>query len=1239
MKIIATNKEQLEKALAKLGPVVAFDTETNGVRLFERIPFIITFFDGKTSVLYRTDSTLYPPEVLSVLSTFFNRTPVLIGHNIVFDANALYNIGVDISNSEWIDTLVMSHLLDEKRVKRQGNGLKVLAKEFLEAETTDYERAIKYGVDSEQFYEYALNDAVFTWQLAMLFKGKMQEENLTTLFRDIEMPFLKVLAWVERNGINVDQQLIAKQTKKLRDVKLDTETKILDMLGEKYSIQQTLTAEHPTIVSNINLGSTYQLQDILYKRLGLPEQIDKKTGRPSTGTELLKAIEDQHAIVPLVIKYKNESKLLSSFFEPMPGFIDPDGRVRPRFNDTGTETGRLSSNEPNMQQCVTADTQVLTKDGWKNLTEYKEGEPILSFDVFSERAIWQVPSHITRYISDEVHEYKTRTFSIATTSNHRHLLQSRKSGNWKVVDTGLPQDHKIFHASIKDSSTCSVNDWFQRLVAAIQADGHFTAAGKVDMAFSKKRKYYRIMEILRELCIPFKDYSSTHKAYSNGVRYRVSFTVPDGLYYYLSREDKTFSSRILTDFGIAFCQELRLWDGSFTRAYGEWYCSTNLKNIPIVQALLSICGYRANVGKDKRRIFVARNKYSYTTNRVETLLPPTEVWCPTVPATFFFARRNDQIFITGNCPKEEKDKYGLRKCFTAPEGHKIVSCDYSGQEIRVLAHLSGDRTLLDTLIKGKDLHLATANQFYNLGIAEEDLYEGSEGFEAAKKKYKAKRNQAKTITFGIAYGKAQPIDSLILTPEGWKSFAEIREGDLVYTQSGEITHITKVHPIHELPTFRLTMRDGSSAVCSINHEWTIQTTYDREMGTFRTLPVQDIIPILKKGPQNNCSIPYVEPLKAKDKNYYIDPYAMGLYIGDGDTCNRYTIANDDVRLKLESRLPPNAKLVNAFRYHWRVIYPEVRDSKGRITNSNLFTNEMRRMGLAKKRAWEKFIPREYLEGSIDQRRDLFKGLFDADGSFNNNCYSYTTVSKRLAEDVQYLVKGLGARCTISSRVPTYTYKGQKKKGRLAYTLFISFGKYRQTNTIQSIEEAGVQQCRCISVAHPSGLYVTNDFIVTHNSAYGFALDFKTTEEEAQEMLDKYFAGFPGVKNAIDRCRDTVKQRGYVASLTGRRRRFEKNEQGYYPNGAFRQAFNFLIQGFSADMIRIASIRVYELAKQHPEWELKQIATVHDENLYQVKEQYAEQARAGIKASFEGAVKLSVPMISDCQVGNSYGEAH
>ena len=172
-------------------------------------------------------------------------------------------------------------------------------------------------------------------------------------------------------------------------------------------------------------------------------------------------------------------------------------------------------------------------------------------------------------------------------------------------------------------------------------------------------------------------------------------------------------------------------------------------------------------------------------------------------------------------------------------------------------------------------------------------------------------------------------------------------------------------------------------------------------------------------------------------------------------------------------------------------------------NSLIF--ELKALGLYEKYSHEKFIPKDYLLGSHDQRLKIIQGLLDTDGTVDKNSghVEFSTTSYQLALDVQYLIRSLGGIATIHGRNPKFTYKGEEKEGLPAYDVNIRYHtpselftlprKKELTNDenqyakslklrVNSVEYIGEKETQCISIEHPDHLYVTDDFIVTHNTS-------------------------------------------------------------------------------------------------------------------------------------------------------------
>lgn len=160
-------------------------------------------------------------------------------------------------------------------------------------------------------------------------------------------------------------------------------------------------------------------------------------------------------------------------------------------------------------------------------------------------------------------------------------------------------------------------------------------------------------------------------------------------------------------------------------------------------------------------------------------------------------------------------------------------------------------------------------------------------------------------------------------------------------------------------------------------------------------------------------------------------------------------------------------------------------------------------------------------------------------------------------------------------------------------------------------------------------------------AYGFAQDFGVSEEEAQEMVDNYFKGMDKLKESINEAHEEVEKYGVVTHMYGRTRHFnlDENSEWWVVEKAKRQSFNFKIQGFSADMIRAASVNVHRRKDNMSHWDLKAVMSIHDEFVYIVREEYVDEAADFVKKSFEDICKnFCIPVNADVSIGDNYDEA-
>ena len=153
-------------------------------------------------------------------------------------------------------------------------------------------------------------------------------------------------------------------------------------------------------------------------------------------------------------------------------------------------------------------------------------------------------------------------------------------------------------------------------------------------------------------------------------------------------------------------------------------------------------------------------------------------------------------------------------------------------------------------------------------------------------------------------------------------------------------------------------------------------------------------------------------------------------------------------------------------------------------------------------------------------------------------------------------------------------------------------------------------------------------------AYGFAKDFGCSQVEAQQFLDKFFNKFPVVRTRIEKCREQVYRKGYVVNKSGRRRRFPDFHKGskWQKERCYRQAFNFLIQSYAADMIKVAAAKVIQ------DTNLKLVNIIHDELVVECNKNYIEQGKQWIEKCMINAVKMCIPLELDFGTGERYGEA-
>lgn len=355
--------------------------------------------------------------------------------------------------------------------------------------------------------------------------------------------------------------------------------------------------------------------------------------------------------------------------------------------------------------------------------------------------------------------------------------------------------------------------------------------------------------------------------------------------------------------------------------------------------------------------------------------------------------------------------------------------------------------------------------------------------------------------------KCQPLYSKVLTPDGFITMGDVVAGTKVIAANGKVSTVLSVSPVKKRPIYELTLDDGSKVRSSDNHLWRVQTRDDRRRRNkdgsekYRTIELSEMLKnfLVDGGKRRNYSIDYVGKIEFPEREFILHPYILGVLLGDGglsQSGQRVTVVDDEVLTLFNDLLPSGYVLKHIDRKDYRIFGHEGAGSR----QYSAVTRELERYGLQGCSSADKFIPREYLCASYEQRLWLLRGLMDTDGSATTHYCSYATVSERLANDVRELVHSLGGFASMTKRKAGYKKDGEYVPCKDCYELIIEFtkgmdaifcverklDKYRPNREsmkryITDIQYVGDEECKCIYIDDESHLYITDNYTITHNT--------------------------------------------------------------------------------------------------------------------------------------------------------------
>ena len=487
-------------------------------------------------------------------------------------------------------------------------------------------------------------------------------------------------------------------------------------------------------------------------------------------------------------------------------------------------------------------------------------------------------------------------------------------------------------------------------------------------------------------------------------------------------------------------------------------------------------------------------------------------------------------------------------------------------------------------------------------------------------------------------GKAQPLDAKILTPNGWTTMGDIKINDDVLTPEGNVSKVIGIYPQGEKDIYRITFKDGRTAEACGEHLWKVYGVpvgkgRKKSWSIINTLDIKNKI----ENTKYKLKLPLVSNILSKDDVELVTPpYLMGLLLGDGsfnDTSIKLSTSDSEIVDNVNNIICEEYNLIHSSNYDYILTRKEGKGYKGGEYGNN-YVKDIRNLELSDKRSDDKFIPEKYKNLSFKQTIELIQGLMDSDGTCDkSSSLSYSTISYQLAKDVQELIWSIGGIASIKEKQTYYTYNGEKKKGKISYNVKIRYKEpkklftlgrklkkvsdsyqYSDTlkNNIVNVELIGKKEAKCIMIEDKNHLYVTDNYIVTHNTEsireiarklipnVTFVIpEFKTTDDLVSIMeACEIFENGVIVMDDIDLFLGN-REHGHYSSLLGQFLSFfdgvkkrkisllaSTNDKGLVDKAGQRPGrFNFILDYGFLDDEQIVKVCNIHLAK---EWQIDEV---------------------------------------------------
>jgi phosphate starvation-inducible protein PhoH and related proteins len=384
-------------------------------------------------------------------------------------------------------------------------------------------------------------------------------------------------------------------------------------------------------------------------------------------------------------------------------------------------------------------------------------------------------------------------------------------------------------------------------------------------------------------------------------------------------------------------------------------------------------------------------------------------------------------------------------------------------------------------------------------------------------------------------GRAQPVDAQVLTPSGFRAICSLEVGDLVIGLDGRPTAVLGVYPQGRKEMFQLRGQDGASTWCCDEHLWFVTTPDDRRhRRAGRVVETREMVGRLRRNHQHRFELPLLTaPVEFQAREVPVDPYALGLLLGDGclttPTTPSFTTSDPELARALETALPG---IEVRPKTHIDYVLRHAGGHRGGVILANPVTAALRDLGLAGTRSSTEFVPDDYIYNTPGVRLAVLQGLLDTDGGpvtqAGRSCrIHYSTSSERLRDDVVFLVRSLGGVAYVRTPAAAGRPPG-RANGRPVHhrtdafvmdirlpsdlepfrlerkrELYRRFGGGRPMRFVEAIEPAGEAEAVCIQVAAADSLYVTDDFLVTHNTLNDSFIILDEAQNTSPEQMQMF----------------------------------------------------------------------------------------------------------------------------------------